>query len=111
MAQLMRMSPLSPGSGILALARFYAVERVDDVSVSSVISSLNAEGYWLAPLGYNSHPFTKHGPLQRVEGDFSQTYVGDETDTSPYPDANLRGISTAAFVRNMSVLIRGLDRK
>jgi len=26
-------------------------------------------------------------------------------------DPNLRGISTAAFVRNMSVLIRGLDVK
>jgi len=110
-AQLMRTSPLAPGSGVLPLPRFYAVERVDDASMSSVIGSLNAEGYWMAPLGYNSHPFTKHGSPQRAEGDFSQTYVGDDTDTSPYPDPNLRGISTAAFVRNMSVLIRGLDGK
>jgi hypothetical protein len=65
----------------------------------------------MAPLGYNSHPFTKHGSPQRTEGDFSGTYVGDETDTSPYPDPNIRGISTAAFVRNMSMLIRGLDGK
>ena len=61
-------------------------------------------------LGYNSYPFTRDGSPQRV-GDFSQTYVGDETDTSPYPDPNPPGISTAAFVRNMSVLIRGLDGK
>ena len=83
------------------------------VSANSVIASLNADGFWLAPLGYNSHPFTKHGSPQRVEGDFSQTYVGDDTDTSPYPypDPSLRGISTAAFIRNMSVLIRGLDVK
>ena len=110
-AQLMRTSPLAPGSGVLPLPRFYAVERVDDASMSSVIGSLNAEGYWMAPLRYNHDPFTKHGSLQRAEGDFSQTYVGDDTDTSPYPDPNLRGISTAAFVRNMSVLIRGLDGK
>ncbi len=70
-AQLMRTSPLAPGSGVLPLPRFYAVERVDDASMSSVIGSLNAEGYWMAPLGYNSHPFTKHGSPQRAEGDFS----------------------------------------
>jgi hypothetical protein len=108
-AQLMRTSPL--GSAILPLSRFYAVGRVDDVPVASVIGSLNAEGYWLAPLGYNSHPFTRPGSRQRADGDFSQTYVGDETDTSPYPDPDLRGISTAAFLRNMSVLIRGLEGK
>jgi hypothetical protein len=107
----MRTSPLAPGSGILPLPRFYAIERVDDASTSSVIGSLNAEGYWMAPLGYNSHPFTKYGSPLRADRDFSQTYVGDDTDTSPYPDPNLRGISTAAFVRNMSVLIRGLDVK
>jgi hypothetical protein len=45
-----------------------------------------------------------------VSGDFSQTYVGDVTDTSPYPDDRLRGISTAAYIRNMSVLIRALER-
>jgi len=109
--QLQRSSPLAPGAGVLPLARFYAVERVDDTPVSSVIGSLNAEGYWLAALGYSSHPFTRDGSAQRAQGDFAQTYVGDETDTSPYPDPNLRGISTAAFVRNMSALIRGLERK
>ena len=30
---------------ILPLPRFYAVERVDDVSIASVIGSLNADGY------------------------------------------------------------------
>jgi len=109
--QLMRTSPLAPGAGILPLPRFYAVERVDDVAIASVVGSLNTEGYWLAPLGYNSHPFTRDGSPMRAEGDFSQTYVGDVTDTSPYPDPNLRGISTVAFVRNMSALIRGLDGK
>jgi len=44
-----------------------------------------------------------------VAGDFSQTYVGDETDTSPFPDPKLMGISIEAYVRNMGVLIRALD--
>jgi hypothetical protein len=35
--------------------------------------------------------------------------VGDEWDTSPYPDGRIAGISIAAYVRNMSVLIRALD--
>ena len=42
-------------------------------------------------------------------GDYSQTYVGDETDTSPYPDPKLMGISIEAYVRNMGILIRALD--
>jgi hypothetical protein len=35
--------------------------------------------------------------------------VGDDTDTSPFPDEKLIGISTAAYIRNMSVLIRALE--
>ena len=46
---------------------------------------------------------------QVASGDFSQTQVGDETDTSPYPDDRITGISTAAYIRNMSVLIRYLQ--
>ena len=42
-------------------------------------------------------------------GDFSQTHVGDDTDTSPYPDPKLMGISIEAYVRNMTILIKTLD--
>ena len=35
--------------------------------------------------------------------------TSDETDTSPYHDPQIRGISTAAYSRNMSVLTRALD--
>jgi hypothetical protein len=73
-----------------------------------VIASLNQQGYWLAPLGYNSNPFTRDGSAEVTPGDFSQTYAGDVTDTSPYPDEALRGISTAAYVTNMGVLIRAV---
>ena len=79
-------------------------------SPREVLTSLTPQGYWLAPLGYNSHPFTRHSTAAPVAGSFSQTHVGDDTDTSPYPDPALRGISTAAYIRNMSVLIKALER-
>ena len=108
-ADLMRVSPLSPGVGMMPLPRYVAVERSGGPNVSEVMSSLTPQGYWLAPLGYNSHPFTRQGTPQVAPGDFSRTYVGDDTDTSPYPDPMLRGISTEAYIRNMSVLIRALS--
>jgi hypothetical protein len=43
-----------------------------------------------------------------VQGDFSQTMVGDESDTSPFRDGEIKGISTAAYIRNMSLLIHAL---
>jgi hypothetical protein len=39
--------------------------------------------------------------------EFSSKNVGDETDTSPFADqTNQQYISTPAFIRNMTVLIR-----
>ena len=70
---------------------------------------MNAEGYWRAPLGYTSHPYRGPGSTQVPPGDFARTHVGDESDTSPFPDETLTGISTAAYIRNMSVLLRSLE--
>jgi hypothetical protein len=75
------------------------------------VTALNAEGYWPAPLGYNSHPYTGPGSKTVAAGDFAQTHVGDATDTSPFPDPKLTGISTAAFIRNMAVLMRALPER
>ena len=94
---------------MMPLPRYVAVERSGGPTFNEVITSLTPQGYWLAPLGYNSHPFTRHSSATSVPGSFSQTHVGDDTDTSPYPDPALRGISTAAYIRNMSVLIRALE--
>ncbi len=63
----------------------------------------------MAPLGNNSHPYKRDGSKAPQPGDYSQTYVGDETDTSPFPDPALMGISIEAYIRNMGVLIRALD--
>ncbi len=71
---------------------------------------LNAAGYWPTQLERISHPYRGPGPREVTPGDFSETEVGDEYDTSPYKseDAPL-GISTRAFVKNMHMLVRYLD--
>jgi hypothetical protein len=106
---IFKASPLSAGAGMMPLPQYFAVDRSADASPASVMAALNAEGYWPGPLGYNSHPFTRQGTSEVAPGDYSQSHVGDRTDTSPYPDEKLVGISTAAYIRNMSALIRALD--
>lgn len=105
---LAKASPLAPRAVPTPPPRLVAavIERGDP---AKVIASLNPEGYWLAPLEMNSHPYKADGTSTPVAGDYSQTHVGDESDTSPYPDRTIQGISTSAFIRNMSVLIRWLD--
>jgi hypothetical protein len=105
----MKGSPLAPGRGASPLQRFFAVASASNTTAQSVIAALNAQGYWIVPLRTNSHPYRGDGPTKVTPGDFSQTYVGDDTDTSPYPDDKITGISTESFVRNMSVLIRALQ--
>jgi PelA/Pel-15E family pectate lyase len=108
-AEMLKDSPLEAGAGLLPLRRFFAVESSGGPTVAEALSTLNKDGYWPGRLGYNSHPFTRQGTPDIAPGDFSQTYVGDETDTSPFPDEKLTGISTAAYIRHMSVLIRAVD--
>ena len=79
--------------------------------MEQILASLNADGYWLVPLEMNSHRYRGDGPATPVPGDFSETMVGDETDTSPYRDDKIQGISTSAYIRNMSVLIRVVDEQ
>jgi hypothetical protein len=93
----------------MPLPRYFAVESGALGPPAEVIAALTPEGFWPGPLAYNSHPFRRQGSPELAPGDFSQTHVGDETDTSPFPDEKLRGISTAAYIRNMSALIRALD--
>jgi hypothetical protein len=108
-ADVARRSPLAPAAGVTPLPRFFAVEPPGRLTAGEAVSGLNAQGYWPAPLGYNSHPFSGQGSTTVAPGDFSGTHVGDATDTSPYPDASLIGISTAAYIRHMSALIRALE--
>jgi PelA/Pel-15E family pectate lyase len=105
-----RTSPLKQKPGTVALPKYYTVAGPPG-DAAKVAAALNAEGYWLAPLGYNSHPYKRDGSKAPQSGDYSQTHVGDDTDTSPYPDPKLMGISIEAYIRNMGVLIRALEQR
>jgi hypothetical protein len=82
----------------------------DEVSRKLVLrlsEELNEAGYWPTKLERISHPYRGPGPREVTPGDFSETEVGDEYDTSPYRSENAPlGISTRAYVKNMSKLIR-----
>jgi hypothetical protein len=108
--QATKGSPLAPGRGVAPLPKYFAMAPAPDVTAATVVASLNKEGYWLAPLGYNTHPYKGDGSKAVTPGNFRTTHVGDEWDTSPYPDSALMGISLDAFIRNMSVLIRAIDK-
>jgi len=111
-AALAKASPLAPGAKAARVPPFFVVNSSGRPTppVGSVISTLNTEGYWRSPLGTNSHPYRGDGTPAPAEGDFSRTLVGDASDTSPYRDEEIEGISTTAYIRNMSVLIRALTK-
>lgn len=87
-----------------------AVQRPSSQRVQELISTLNAEGYWPTPLTATSNPYIGDGSATPARGDFSQTLVGDASDTSPHTtDQPITGISTGAFIQNMSALLLSLD--
>jgi PelA/Pel-15E family pectate lyase len=108
-AEAAKGSPLVSGGG-RPLARYVTVEAAlrGGPTAASVMADLNERGFWLAPLGYNTHPYRGPAADAVAAGDFSQAHVGDVFDTSPYPDPSLMGISVEAYIRNMGVLIRSL---
>ncbi|MBL8545107.1 MAG: hypothetical protein JNL81_01510 [Hyphomonadaceae bacterium] len=83
-----------------------AAQRPSSQRVQELIATLNAEGYWPTPLTATSNPYIGDGSQTPVEGDFSQTLVGDASDTSPHTtDQPVIGISTGTFIQNMSALL------
>jgi PelA/Pel-15E family pectate lyase len=106
--EVVKTSPLKLPAGSVPLPKYYTLAGGAG-DTARVVASLNRAGYWLAPLGNNSHPYKRDGSKAPQAGDYSQTYVGDETDTSPFPDPALMGISIESYIRNMGVLIRALD--
>lgn len=98
--------PLFFIGNVAAGSDFGSAARLD---VGTILRTLNAEGWWPAPIAYTSHPYRGPGAATPTAGDFRTTYVGDETDTSPFPDPDpATGISTAAYIANMTRLIRAL---
>jgi PelA/Pel-15E family pectate lyase len=95
--------------GLAAGSDFSSAARLD---LARIVRALNDQGYWPAPLTMTSHPYRGSGNRRVTPGDYGITQVGDETDTSPYPDpAPATGISTATYIANMARLIRALEAR
>jgi hypothetical protein len=125
-ADVAKDSPLRATSGTIGLPKYFQVREPRgfggpgprnmpmpslDERVARAIGGLNEQGYWPSDLGSTSHPYKGDGPATPAPGDFSQTQVGDDSDTSPYrSEQRVSGISTFAYIRQMSDLIRYLDQ-
>lgn len=94
----------------LNASRSDSAEPPTAAQIAKIIDSLNTEGYWPTPLRATSNPYIGDGDTIPAEGDFSQTRVGDASDTSPYIAENpVIGISISSFIENMSALLQAIE--
>lgn len=78
--------------------------------VKDIIRSLDEQGRWLTKHVMISNPYNGEGMLKDSTDAFATTYVGDETDTSPYSDtSDQEYISTSVYIRNMSLLLNYIN--
>jgi PelA/Pel-15E family pectate lyase len=88
------------------------ITRPDAAKISGLVDGLNDEGYWPTPLNAVSNTYIGDGSPEPAPGDYSSTLVGDASDTSPYVTDNPKiGISTGAFIQNMSALMQALGNE
>jgi hypothetical protein len=116
-------SPLNRQTGF-ALPRYFTLEKVeipdltsdlgnpsvsnpDENRVRELLETLTDDGSWPTRLAESSYRYTGDPPPRVATGDFSETQVGDKSDTSPFLVSNPQlGISTGTFIRNMSELMQ-----
>lgn len=108
------------------LPRFFTTKRIEVSDLNSsgttatdtptpdqvveLVTALNDEGYWPTPLRAVANPYIGDGDPTPAEGDFSQTRVGDASDTSPHvAEDPVLGISISSFIENMSALMLAVE--
>lgn len=102
------MTRPQPGSDLNAQASAAQGAR-ESQRAAALVRALNSRGYWPVLLHHTSHPYRENAGIAGAAEDYSNKRVGDESDTSPYPaDLPVKGISTAAYIRNMAILISAL---
>lgn len=87
--------------------------RMPMPDAKEVIASLDKEGRWIAVLSQMSNPYKpipESMPSNSDDHSYTNTMVGDEYDTSPYPNRDVKGISTQTYIRNMTILIQSLRK-
>lgn len=115
-----KRSPLKPErfTGKGTPQTFYTLEResypfLDSTkwNADEIVQSLDDQNRWLVKHVMISHPYIGDGKNKELTNDYCSTYVGDETDTSPFRDTSDQlYISTAAYIKNMTVLINYLQQ-
>ncbi|HKJ43167.1 MAG TPA: hypothetical protein VKA27_13815, partial [Sunxiuqinia sp.] len=90
------------------------LENIDRVpswtELQQIISSLDQHNRWLMSHVMISHPYIGDGQKKEPTDKYASTYVGDETDTSPYwNDTGTKYISTEKYIENMRLLINYLQ--
>lgn len=80
--------------------------------VEDVLASLDEQGRWISVLHQVSNPYKPIPatlPTSSEDRSAAQKMVGDEYDTSPYENKDIKGISTRTYIYNMLVLIHELS--
>lgn len=92
--------------------KFYDLNRnaftgvATETEVKEIIKSIDSQNRWLTKHAFISNPYSGDGQNQDITDKYTTTRVGDETDTSPYPDPSDKlYISTGEYIRNMNLLI------
>jgi len=112
--QLQQASPLNKAATSGPKAYYYQPggrSRMPIPNADEVIASLDEEGRWISVLSQISNPYKpipESMPADSDERCYASTMVGDEYDTSPYPNQEVMGISTQTYIRNMTVLIKAV---
>jgi PelA/Pel-15E family pectate lyase len=112
--QVTKDSPLKADNfhGTGTPQQFYDLNRdafngqTTDSQIEKIIKSLDNQNRWLAKHAFVSNPYIGDGQKTEPTDKYATTRVGDETDTSPYPDpSDNQYISTGEYIRNMNLLI------
>ncbi|WP_370476390.1 pectate lyase [Tamlana flava] len=94
------------------LNRFAFNFKVEASQVEEVVNGLDSQNRWLTTRAYISNPYIGDGKNTSQTDKYATTRVGDETDTSPFPnETNQEYISTRTYIRNMKLLINFINSK
>lgn len=94
------------------LNRYIFNFKIDESKIVEVVEQLDNENRWLSNRAYISNYYIGDGVKSETTDAFATTRVGDETDTSPYPDqTDQKYISTGTYIRNMKLLISYIQSK
>jgi hypothetical protein len=91
------------------LSRSRKVKMPDEKEVRDIIDNLDDKNRWLSKHAMVSNPYIGDGVKTEITDKYASTFVGDETDTSPFRDTSDQlYISTKTYIGNMLQLIEYL---